>query len=82
MTIYLDSISISNTSIDTLANLSIVTTSHTVTWHKTAASEEHTENVNSALVEYVDKAIVLNIDDYQSIHTKRMPNIITIFTAT
>ena len=75
--IYLDSVGTSNSSIDTLADLGVATTSRTVTRHKTTISEKHASTVDSALAQYVENAMVLNIDDYHSIHTKRMPNTTT-----
>ncbi len=75
----MNSTGVSNTSIDTFTNLGITTTFHTVIRHKTTTSEEYAETVNSALAEYSDKAMILNIDDYHSIHTKRIPNTTTTF---
>ncbi|RIB00484.1 hypothetical protein C2G38_2303812 [Gigaspora rosea] len=48
---------------------------------QTNASEEHAGTVDSALAEHAEKAMVLNIDDYHSIHTERMPNTTTTSTA-
>ena len=45
--------------------------------YKAIISEEHEETVNSALAKCIENAMVLNIDDYHSIHTKRMPNTTT-----
>src|SRR6266498_1599648 len=78
---YLDSTGASNTSIDTLTNLGVTTSSHTVSRYKTTISEEHANSVNSTLAECVENAIILNIDDYHSIHTKRMSNTTTMSTA-
>ena len=77
---YLDSTGASNTSIDTLADLGVTTSSRTISRYKTTISEEHANSVNSTFAECVENAIVLNIDDYHSIHTKRMPN--TTITST
>ncbi|SRR6266498_2356789 len=77
---YLDSIDASNTSIDTLADLDITTSSCTVSQYKTTISEEHANSVNSTFAECVENAIVLNIDDYHSIHTKWMLNTTTTLT--
>ena len=81
LAMYLDSTGASNTSIDTLANLGVTTTSRTITRHKTSASEEHAKIIDSELAKHADEAMVLNIDDYHSIHTKRMPNTTTTSTA-
>lgn len=81
LAMYIDSTGTSNTSIDTLADLGITVTSRTITRHKTSASEKHAKFVDSELAKYVDKAMVLNIDDYHSIHTERMPNTTTTSTA-
>jgi hypothetical protein len=78
---YLDSTGASNTSIDTLADLGVTTTSRTITRCKDAAAEEHAQSVDSALATHAEKAMILNIDDYHSIHTKRMPNTTTTSTA-
>jgi hypothetical protein len=77
----LDSTGASNTSIDTLADLGVTTTSRTITRCKDAAAEEHAQSVDSALATHAEKAMILNIDDYHSIHTKRMPNTTTTSTA-
>ena len=45
------------------SDLGITTPSRTVTRYKTAASEEHTDTVDSIPVEYAENAMVLNIDD-------------------
>ncbi|RIB07747.1 hypothetical protein C2G38_2213467 [Gigaspora rosea] len=75
--LYLDSVGASDSSIDTLADLGVTTTSRTVARHKTAISEEHANAVNSILAQYMENAMVLNINDYHSIHTKRVPNTTT-----
>ncbi|RIB13977.1 hypothetical protein C2G38_2196385 [Gigaspora rosea] len=77
MAMYLDAVGISNSSIDTFADLGITTTSRTVTQHKIAISKEHASTVESALAQHIENAMVLNIDDYHSIHTKRVPNTTT-----
>ena len=81
LTIYLDSTGVSNASIDTLADLGVTTTSRTITRHKTTISDDHAKTIDSTLAEYAEKAMILNIDDYHSIHTKRMPNTTTTSTA-
>ena len=75
--LYLDSVGVSDSSIDTLTDLGVTTTSRTVSRHKTAISEEHANNVDSTLAQYMKNAMVLNIDNYHSIHTKRVPNTTT-----
>ncbi|RIB25161.1 hypothetical protein C2G38_2031283 [Gigaspora rosea] len=75
--LYLDSVSASDSSINTLSDLGVTTTTHTVAQHKTSISEEHANAVNSTLAQYMENAMVLNIDDYHSIHTKRVPNTTT-----
>jgi len=64
-----------------LATLGLTTTSRTISYHKDAVSKKHSKTVESRLSGSVNNAIVLNIDDYHSIHTKRMPNTITTSTA-
>ncbi|RIB19638.1 hypothetical protein C2G38_2181293 [Gigaspora rosea] len=81
LSLYLDSTGASDTTIDTLAKLGIAVTSHSIARCKVNASEEHAEVVDSALARHMEKAIVLNIDDYHSIHTPRMPNTATTSTA-
>jgi hypothetical protein len=78
---YLDSTGASNTSIDTPADLGVTTTSRTITRCKDTAAEEHAQIVASALATHAEKAMILNIDDYHSIHTKQMPNTTTTSTA-
>jgi len=79
---YLDSTSTFNATIDTLADLGIATTSRMITQHKNAISKKHAKTVNSILADYVKNTMILNIDDYYSIHTKQMPNMTTISTIT
>jgi len=81
LAMYLDSTGASNTSIDTLADLGVTTTSRTITRLKTSVSEDHTKTVDAALANHAEKAMILNIDDYHSIHTKRMPDTTTTSTA-
>ena len=81
LTVYLDSTGTSNATIDTLADLGVTTTSCTVTRHKNTISEEYTRTIDSVLARYAENAMVLNIDDYHSIHTKRIPNTTTTSTA-
>ncbi|RIB10066.1 hypothetical protein C2G38_2207130 [Gigaspora rosea] len=80
LAIYIDSVGASNSLIDTLADLGVTTTSRTVDRHKTAISEEHANNVDSTLAEYLENAMVLNIDDYHNIHGIKMPT--TTITST
>ncbi|KAF0522003.1 hypothetical protein F8M41_015603 [Gigaspora margarita] len=78
---YLDFVSISNSLIDTLANFGIAMTSCTATQYKIAISEEHASTIESALAQYIENAMVLNIDDYYSIYTKKVTNTTTILDA-
>ncbi|RIB20139.1 hypothetical protein C2G38_2081627, partial [Gigaspora rosea] len=78
---FLDSSGSSNACIDTFSDLGIATTSHTVQRFKSTISEEHEETVNSALAKCAENAMVLNIDDYYSIHTERAPDTTTTSTA-
>ncbi|RIB26015.1 hypothetical protein C2G38_2065994 [Gigaspora rosea] len=78
---FLDSSGSSNACIDTFSDLGIATTSRTVQRLKSTISEEHEETVNSALVKCAENAMVLNIDDYYSIHTERAPDTTTTSTA-
>ncbi|RIB25031.1 hypothetical protein C2G38_2031419 [Gigaspora rosea] len=56
-----------NEGIDTLANLGVSTTSKAVDQKKQIA-DGHEKYVENALSKYLDKAFVLNIDDYYNIH--------------
>src|SRR6266542_988427 len=76
---YLDSTGTPNSTIDTLTTLGLTTTSRTISYHKDVVSEKYSKTVESRLSESVSNAIVLNIDDYHSIHTKRMSN--TVMTS-
>ncbi len=78
---YLDSTGISNLTIDILIILGLTITSRTISYHKDAISKKHLETVESRLSESVSNVMILNIDDYYSIHTKRMLNIVTTSTA-
>src|SRR5262245_16785929 len=78
---YLDSTGTPNSTIDTLAMLGLSTTSRTISYHKNAVSKKHSMTVKSKLSENANNAMILNIDDYHSIHTERMPNIVITSTA-
>ncbi|CAG8525954.1 10830_t:CDS:1 [Acaulospora morrowiae] len=78
---YLDFTGVSNTTLDTLSDLGITITSHSITRYKTDASKEHYGLVNTILTQHIEKAIVLNIDDYHNIYTKWVPNITTTSNA-
>ena len=78
---YLDSTGTPNSTIDTLATLGLTTTSRSISYHKDSVSEKHPMTVESSLSDSAANAMVLNIDDYHSIHTKRMPNTTTTSTA-
>jgi len=77
---YLDSTETSNLTIDTLAMLGLITISLIISYHKNAVSKKHSKTIESRLSKSVSNAIILNINDYHSIHTKRMPN--TVITST
>ncbi|RIB13059.1 hypothetical protein C2G38_2198933 [Gigaspora rosea] len=71
---FLDSAGTPDSTIDTLATLGITITSRSIAYHKDAISKNHSETVESNLATSTNNALILNIDDYHSIHTKRMPN--------
>ncbi|CAG8631980.1 6174_t:CDS:2, partial [Diversispora eburnea] len=50
----------SNTSIDTIANLEVNTTSRTITRHKTSALVEHTKIIDFELTKYTNEALMPN----------------------
>ncbi|CAG8684335.1 10919_t:CDS:1 [Acaulospora morrowiae] len=77
LTMYLDSTGVSNTTLDTLSDLGITVTSRSITRYKTDASKEHYGLVDTTLTQYIENAMVLNIDDYHNIHTERVPNTTT-----
>src|SRR6266542_3402043 len=77
---YLNSTRTPNSMIDIMATLGLTITSHSISNHKDTVSEKHLTTVKSSLADSTNNAIILNIDDYHSIHTKRMPN--TTMTST
>ena len=77
---YLDSTGTSNSTIDTMTTLGLTITSRSISNHKNTVSEKHLTTVKSSLADSTNNAIILNIDDYHSIHTKRMSN--TTMTST
>src|SRR6266542_2068070 len=77
---YLNSTRTPNSTIDTMATLGLTITSRSISNHKDTVSEKHLTTVESSLADSTNNAIILNIDDYHSIHTKRMPNTTTIST--
>ncbi len=82
MAIYLNLTSASNISIDTFANLNVITTSYMIIWHKTSAFKEYIKIIDSELTKHADEVMVLNINDYHSIHIKWMSNITITFITT
>ena len=68
---YLDSVGTSNEGLDTMANLGVTTTSRSVDRKKKKIADAHDKYVENALSKYLDKAFVLNIDDYHNIHVPR-----------
>ncbi|CAG8590529.1 16100_t:CDS:2 [Acaulospora morrowiae] len=78
---YLDSTGTPNSTIDTLATLGMSVTSRSIAYHKDAISKKHMTTVESNLADSTNNVLVLNIDDYHSIHSKRMPNTTTTSTA-
>ncbi|RIB07153.1 hypothetical protein C2G38_2275353 [Gigaspora rosea] len=65
---YLDSVGTSNEGLDTLAKLSVTTTSRAVDQKKKKVSDAHGEYVKNSLLKYPGNAFVLNVDDYHNIH--------------
>ncbi|CAG8696852.1 3492_t:CDS:2 [Funneliformis caledonium] len=70
-----------NLTIDTLAILDLSMTSYTISYHNYAVFKKQPMTVKSKLSENANNAMILNIDDYYSIHTKRIPNIVITSTA-
>ncbi|RIB19126.1 hypothetical protein C2G38_2182720 [Gigaspora rosea] len=70
---YLDSARTSNKGLNTMANIGITTTSRTVNRKKKKISETHEEYVRDDLIEYLNNALILNIDDYHNIHVQQQP---------
>ena len=68
---YLDSAGTSNEGLNTMANLGAMTTSRAVDRKKKRMSDEHEEYVKDCLVGNLEKALILNIDDYHNIHVQR-----------
>ncbi len=71
---YLDLTSISNITMDTLANLNIAIMSCIITCYKNIISEKYAKIIDSVLAKYAENIMILNIDNYYSIHTKWMSN--------
>jgi len=78
---YLDFIRIPNLTIDTMAILGLIITSRSISYHKDTVSEKHLTTIESSFANSINVVIILNINDYHSIHTKRMPNTTMILTA-
>jgi len=68
---YLDSAGTSNEGINTMANLGATTTSRAVDRRKKKISDVHGEYVEKHLILHLEKALVLNIDDYHNIHVQK-----------
>jgi len=75
---YLDFTNVFDISINTLADLDITMTFYIISRYKTTISKKHVKTVNSIFVEYMKNTMILNIDNYHSIHMKRMLNTTTI----
>jgi hypothetical protein len=78
---YLDSTGVPDATIDTLAALGLTLASRSITRQKDRVFDAHYQTVNDTLADNADMAMLLNVDDYHSIHTKRMPDTTTTSTA-
>ncbi|RIB29915.1 hypothetical protein C2G38_2136600 [Gigaspora rosea] len=65
-----------------MANFGISMTSRAVSRQKRRMSNAHEEYVDGSLVNYLEKALVLNVDDYHNIHTPQQPDMTTTSFAT
>ncbi|RIB25350.1 hypothetical protein C2G38_2031103 [Gigaspora rosea] len=65
---YLDSVGTSNEGLETMTNLGVAATSRAVDRKKKKISDAHEKYVENALSKYLNRAFVLNIDDYHNIH--------------
>ncbi|RIB15363.1 hypothetical protein C2G38_2319654 [Gigaspora rosea] len=70
---YLDSTGTPNSTIDTLATMGLTLTSRSISYHKDSVSQKHSATVETSLEDSYNNALLLNIDDYHSIHTIKMP---------
>ncbi len=75
---YLDSIRIFNSTIDILVMLGLIIIFHTISYHKDAISKKYLIIVELRFLKNANNIIVLNINNYYSIHTKRILNMIII----
>ncbi|RIB13952.1 hypothetical protein C2G38_2324121 [Gigaspora rosea] len=71
---YLDSVGTSNEGLNTLANIGITTTARAVDHKKRQFSAAHGEYVEKVLVNCLENALVLNVDDYHNVHVQRQPD--------
>ncbi len=78
---YLDSTETLNSIINIMTTLGLTITSHLISYHKDTVFKKHLIIVKSNLADSINNAIILNVDDYHNIHTKKMPNTTTISTA-
>ena len=74
---YLDSAGTSNEGLNTMATIGIATTSRTVNRKKKKISETHEESVKDDLIEHLNDALIVNIDDYHNIHVQQQPRTTT-----
>ncbi|RIB22464.1 hypothetical protein C2G38_2173942 [Gigaspora rosea] len=68
---YLDSVGTSNEGLDMMTNLDVAATLRAVDRKKKKISDAHKKYVENGLSKYLDRAFVLNIDDYHNIHVPR-----------
>ncbi|RIB14017.1 hypothetical protein C2G38_2196300 [Gigaspora rosea] len=78
--IYLDSTGVPNSTIDTLAVLGLTTMSRSIAYHKDSVSEKHLATVKTNLEASSNSTLLLNIDDYHSIHSIKMTTTTTTST--
>src|SRR6266498_45562 len=78
---YLDSTETPNSIIDIMITLSLTIISHSIFYYKDTVFEKHLITVKSNLTDSINNAIILNIDNYHSIHIKRISNTTTTSTA-
>ena len=77
----MDSTGVPDATIDTLTALGLTQSSCTINRQKGKVSDTHYQTVNDTLSDYTEMAKVLNVDNYHSIHSEKMPNTTKTSTA-
>ncbi|RIB11585.1 hypothetical protein C2G38_2042553 [Gigaspora rosea] len=71
---YLDSSGTSNEGLNILSSMGITPMARTISRKKKKITKTHEEFIKDNLIEHLNNALMLNIDDYHNVHVQRQPH--------